>query len=141
MSRRFKLWLFIEALLPLCFMIIWWPMAKYMMSIPNAYEQIFSSGDLLPFCSLMLLGFFTSIFRNSQDNSGRLETLGLMSLVLGIVLLLLYGSMKTLSLLLENGKLPTGIVNKITFSNFSMACLVLTLSFSFYTQVALSRQR
>ncbi len=131
--QGFKLWVSFEVVLPL-FLIMWiWPLSQFMMSIPNAYERIFSSADLLPFCSLMILGLYSDLSQNIK--SGKLETLRLAALLGGIFLLVIYGSMKTLFMLSESGKLTAEtLVDKILFSHFSMACLFLTLMFSFYTK-------
>ncbi len=90
-------WLCIQILLPVFFIAILWPVYKFLFLTPFAFERVFSSADLIPFSSLILLGVFLDIDSEEKLNNMQKKSLQyyrLAALIFAIIILSLFGFLK-----------------------------------------------
>jgi hypothetical protein len=57
-------WFLFDYCLPLIFIMVFWPIALYLLKIPYAFERVFSSADLIPLGALLMLGSVREVYKN-----------------------------------------------------------------------------
>jgi hypothetical protein len=89
-------WLLFDYLLPVFFIVIFWPVAVYLMKLPYAFERVFHGADLIPVASILILGAIREL-----DTKRRLGLIGdeaenwrSLALFVSIILLVVYAILR-----------------------------------------------
>lgn len=90
-------WLGAEMFLPAFFVVMLWPVTKYLLELPHAYERALAGADLVPVASILLItaavdGLFGEITRAKRSTF--LMVLCILALVASLVMLSGYGFIK-----------------------------------------------
>lgn len=93
-------WFLFDYCLPLTFIVALWPIALYLLKIPYAFEQVFSSADLVPIGALLMLGAAREIDIEKKLNriTNDLELYRLFGIFGSTVMLFFYGVIKYYSM-------------------------------------------
>lgn len=69
-KNSFSSWFFFDYCLPIVFIVGFWPIADFLLKTPYAFERVFSSAELVPVASILMLGVSREI--DTEKNLGRI---------------------------------------------------------------------
>lgn len=86
-------WLLFDYSLPVFFIVVFWPVAAYLMKLPHAFERVFHGADLIPIASILILGAIRELDTKRRIGliGDEMENWRSLALFVSIVLLVGYG--------------------------------------------------
>ncbi|MBX9896283.1 MAG: hypothetical protein K2Y09_14125 [Nitrosomonas sp.] len=93
-------WFLFDYCLPIFFIVVFWPVALFLLKIPYAFEQALSTADLIPIASLLMLAASREIELENKLNriSDELNFYRQLGIFFPIPMLSLYSLLKYYSL-------------------------------------------
>lgn len=127
--RRFQEWRRWKLLLPLIMLLVFYPIYVFVEG-PTPFLNAFAHGDLLLFSALLLFEVSVEsdhIQRELEHNHNSLDDLTEWPRVCGIVLIVLYGSMK-----LAVGPQSEASNKTVAYCFFTISVMLLAVTYSYY---------
>ena len=136
LRKRRRDWAVWQVSMPLFFILVSWPISRWVAEVDHAFEKSLSGGDLILFSAMLLLGIVVefSQIRLSEERlqtDEALERTACFALVFAVGLLFLYAVVKFDFIKYQFPVAGTAVDEKIrVYAYFSIICTLFSIAFA-----------